>query len=270
MRKALVTLSILLMACLQVARADIIANAAPADEYFGPSAQSVLEIQNRLNDYDKQDTRDMLDPATTTSLNHLEIAILEWQHKYPRDPWLPRTISHLMREYWRAGQASSDPSMAALAVMRTAYGDSPYTTSTVAMIYGSNGAIADVARDEVPLPPAPIAQVQAVVQEPVVAAVPVPPSANGLPSYAVPGSDAPGYAPQYPQYGDNVPTETLAVPPEPVAQQQSAPQEQAVPQVISDTDSDTAGAPADEAPQNDAAPQADPGQGDAPTPPPAR
>ncbi|MGC1381343.1 MAG: hypothetical protein WA814_10030 [Candidatus Baltobacteraceae bacterium] len=105
-----------------------------------------------MNDYDKRGTRNMLDPDTTTSLDHLERAIVDWQHKYPRDPWLPRTLAHLMREYWRAGQSSSSTGMAALAVMRTAYPDSPETSAAVAMVYGSNMALSNVSRDATAAP----------------------------------------------------------------------------------------------------------------------
>jgi len=148
MRKALVTLSILLAASLQIARADSPTSAAPADEYFGPSSQSVLEIRNRLDDYDKRDVREMLDPSTSTSLNHLELAILDWQHRYPRDPWLPRIMSHLMHEYWRCGEASSAAGVATLSVLRSAYPDSPWTTDAVTTVYGSNGTLNEVARDK--------------------------------------------------------------------------------------------------------------------------
>ena len=113
MRLAALMLSLLFVASITVARADI-TNSAPADEYFGPSKQSVLEIRNRLNDYDQRDPGAMLDPEVTSSLDHLQAAILDWQHQYPRDPWLPAMFSHLMREYWRAGQASSENGMAAL------------------------------------------------------------------------------------------------------------------------------------------------------------
>ncbi len=136
MRTALATLCILFVTCAQVVRADTLSNAAPADEYFGPAQQSVLEIQNRLNDYDRRDDRAMLNSETTSSLNHLELAIFDWQHKYPRDPWLPRMLSHLVREYWRAGQSTSDAGSVALALMRASYGDSPWTAATVAIISG--------------------------------------------------------------------------------------------------------------------------------------
>jgi hypothetical protein len=147
MRKALVTLSILLVACVAVARAGSASPAAPADEYFGPAQQSVLEIRNRLNDYDRREDGAMLDPGVALSLNHLQLAILDWQHKYPSDPWLPSTLSHLMREYWRAGQASSEQSLTALAVMRSSYANSPETGAAVALIYGSNPALSELSGD---------------------------------------------------------------------------------------------------------------------------
>ena len=121
MRKVLLAVTVLLVACIQAARADVNPNAAPADEYFGPYKQSVLEIRNRLQDYDKQDVHAMLDPSVPTYLDHLQSAIRDWQSKYPRDPWLSSTLAHLIREYWRAGQASSVRGMAALADMRSAY-----------------------------------------------------------------------------------------------------------------------------------------------------
>jgi hypothetical protein len=170
MRKAALTLSLLFVASITVARADI-SNSAPADEYFGPSQQSVLEIRNRLNDYDQRDPGAMLDPEVTSSLDHLEGAILDWQHKYPGDPWLPEAMSHLMREYWRAGQASGDHGMAALGVMRTAYPDSPATLSTIAMVYGSNSELSEIARDG---------------NEPIQREAPIAAAVPALPSYAMP------------------------------------------------------------------------------------
>ncbi len=147
MRKVLLVVTVLLVACIQAARADVNANAAPADEYFGPSQQSVLEIRNRLSDFDQRGERAMLDPSVSASLDHLQLAIRDWQQKYPSDPWLPSALAHLVREYWRAGQASSQPGMAALADLRTAYPNAPETGETVALIYGSNGALGSVSSD---------------------------------------------------------------------------------------------------------------------------
>lgn len=147
MRTAFGALTILFVACLQIARADVNPNAAPADEYFGPYQQSVLEIRNRLNDYDQMSPTSMVDPSVGGYLDHLQLAIRDWQKKYPRDPWLPWTFAHLMREYWRAGQASSPTGSAALALMRATYPDSPYTSQTVALVSAPNQELDQIARD---------------------------------------------------------------------------------------------------------------------------
>ncbi len=187
MRKALTILGILLVACLQAAKADAKPGAAPADEYFGPYSQSVIEIRNRLNDYDKLNGGAMLDPSVGGYLDHLQLAIRDWQHKYPADPWLPRILGHLMREYWRAGEVSSEHGMAALAFMRAAYPDASETTATVALIYGSNVSLGNIARDPVeqpaPVAPTPVNYAAASPYE-------TPESYQTLPSYAT-ADDAP-------------------------------------------------------------------------------
>ncbi len=147
MRKVLLTLAILLLVTSQVARADVSSGPAPADEYFGPYKQSVIEIRNRLNDYDALDPRAMLDPSVGGYLDHVQVAVRDWQQKYPRDPWLPRIWAHLIREYWRAGQCSSRPGMAALSMMRTTFPDSPETSATISLVYGSNRALDNIAQD---------------------------------------------------------------------------------------------------------------------------
>jgi hypothetical protein len=148
MRNALGVFGLVLVACVQTARADVNPNAAaPADEYFGPYKQSVLEIRNRLNDYDRLTSQAMLDPSVGGYLDHLQLAIRDWQHQYPRDPWLPPAFAHLVREYWRAGQASGPTGVAALALMRVSYPDSIYTAQTVALVDGSNAELDAIAQD---------------------------------------------------------------------------------------------------------------------------
>ena len=185
MRKVLTALTVLLVVSLQAARADVTLNSAPADEYFGPYQQSVLEIRNRLNDYDRLNGRAMLDPSVAGYLDHLQLAIRDWEHKYPRDPWLPAMLGHLMREYWRAGEASSPTGMAALAFMRAVYPDATITARTVALIYGSNPSLDEIANDrsEAPSYAAPVAYDVAP------APLALPPAA-AMPSYA----DIPSYA----------------------------------------------------------------------------
>jgi len=195
MRKVLLAVAILFVASVQAARADVNPNAAPADEYFGPYQQSILEIRNRLDYYDRGDASAMLDPSVPTSLDHLQLAIRDWQAKYPHDPWLAQMLAHLVREYWRAGQSSSQQGMAALADLRSSYPDAPVTASTVALIYGSNADVAAVAGDspvEVASAPSPYSEY---VAPPVEQALPVeqaPPVEEAAPvEQAPPAEEAP-------------------------------------------------------------------------------
>ena len=109
---------------------------APADEYFGPHHQSILEIRNRLDGYDRKSSHEMLDPDVVTGIDDLDASIVDWQRQYPADPWLPHAMARLMRCYHRAGAASTPRATAALDLMRHAYPNNDETNATVAMIYG--------------------------------------------------------------------------------------------------------------------------------------
>jgi hypothetical protein len=76
---------------------------APADEYFGRFKMSILEIRNRLDAMDRLLDEEMLRPGTVQELDNIRDAILDWKHKYPRDPWLHRSLERLAKEYHRAG-----------------------------------------------------------------------------------------------------------------------------------------------------------------------
>jgi hypothetical protein len=143
--------AICFVACTQLAVAQT-SSPAPADEYFGRLNASVLEIRNRLNDFDRRSDSEMLHPEVRSQLDELQDAIVDWQHKYPADPWLPRSFAKLLREYHRAGFASSDNAMLALNVMQHAYPDAPETSATVALVYG-NGEAPIVADDPQPSVP---------------------------------------------------------------------------------------------------------------------
>lgn len=73
---------------------------APADEYFGRMKESILEIRNRLDDLDRLADDEV--SGRMRELDDLRDAIHDWQHKYPRDPWLPRMIERLQHDYQRA------------------------------------------------------------------------------------------------------------------------------------------------------------------------
>lgn len=86
----------LLIAATLCANASARARLAPADEYFGRTKMSVLEIRNRIHDLERRQDASVPHDAGLT-----EDAIRDWQRKYPGDPWLPKDIASLARIYSR-------------------------------------------------------------------------------------------------------------------------------------------------------------------------
>jgi hypothetical protein len=110
---------------------------APADEYFGPHHQSILEIRNRLDHMDARTGREMLDGNIVIELDDIADSVSDWRNQYPNDPWLPVTYARLLRDYHRAGAASTPRAVACLGEMQRSYPDAPETSATVAIIYGN-------------------------------------------------------------------------------------------------------------------------------------
>ncbi|HLX26199.1 MAG TPA: hypothetical protein VKR05_04345 [Candidatus Cybelea sp.] len=72
------------MGCCSVAGVSTAAarlRLAPADEYFGPTKMSPLEITNRIHDAE-------IRGASYPGLISTQAAIEDWTHKYPADPWI--------------------------------------------------------------------------------------------------------------------------------------------------------------------------------------
>jgi hypothetical protein len=139
---------------------------APADEYFGPHKQSILEIRNRLDRVDTKSDRELIDDNATVELDDVAASLSDWRSQYPSDPWLPRFYARLLHDYHRAGASSSDRAVAMLNEMKTAYPDAPETSEILAMTF-AGGTL-------VPVPvPVPVA-VAPVYVTPVYMAQPAP------------------------------------------------------------------------------------------------
>lgn len=73
---------------------------APADEYFGQMKMSILEINNRLRDLTGKADRQSAPPQNIEhDAEFTESAMHDWESKYPRDPWLPRSVARLVHIY---------------------------------------------------------------------------------------------------------------------------------------------------------------------------
>jgi hypothetical protein len=146
------------------ASAAVYSGSAPADEYFGPHKQSILEIRNRLDRLEQKAPRELIASNSVVELDDLAASISDWHAQYPNDPWLPRSYARLLRTYSRAGFSTSDQAVASLNEMQDAYPDAP-ETSDIAMLYGVDQQETDVASAPVP--------VQSMPQAPMPVAVPV-------------------------------------------------------------------------------------------------
>lgn len=73
---------------------------APADEYFGPFKESVLEIRNRLVAFERDANWDLA--RHIRAIDNVEISIEDWYRRYPRDPWIHGFCVRLARVYDRA------------------------------------------------------------------------------------------------------------------------------------------------------------------------
>lgn len=73
---------------------------APADEYFGRLKMSILGIRNQLHDlslrlqFAPDKGEDVLGSAVM-----VEDAMRDWEHKYPADPWLAKSVYDLTSLY---------------------------------------------------------------------------------------------------------------------------------------------------------------------------
>lgn len=121
---------------------------APADEYFGPHHQSILEIRNRLDRLDAKSDGEMVDSNAVVELDDIAASVSDWRQQYPNDPWLPRTYARVLRDYHRVGASSSDRAVAVLGEMKTAFPDAPETSAVIAMTF-AGGTL-------VPVPVAPV------------------------------------------------------------------------------------------------------------------
>ncbi|MBD5657765.1 MAG: hypothetical protein IAI50_21695, partial [Candidatus Eremiobacteraeota bacterium] len=73
---------------------------APADEYFGPLRQSIIGINNTIRDIGRRyDVNHDIPTQTLASAELTERSIRDWEHKYPHDTQLPRTVYLLQRLY---------------------------------------------------------------------------------------------------------------------------------------------------------------------------
>ncbi len=114
---------------------------APADEYFGRLKLSILGIRNTLKDLAlKADYHPTTAESIFGSAAFAEEALREWEHKYPRDPWLAKTVAGLVHMYSKVPTPAGRAKMhAALAWLTSRYG----TTRALIAAASAEATVAD-------------------------------------------------------------------------------------------------------------------------------
>jgi len=72
---------------------------APADEYFGHSKMSVLEINNRIRDCAFRASHGVRPGLLLGDAQRTQDAMNDWSRKYPGDPWLSHYWWRLAKLY---------------------------------------------------------------------------------------------------------------------------------------------------------------------------
>jgi hypothetical protein len=108
---------------------------APADEYFGRTGWSVLEIRNRIQYMERQNDTELLGSQNALdTMNDLQEAIADWHTQYPQDPWVPGLLSRLVRCYARIHVTTDAHAIRALGLLLVNYPDYAVTRDALAAI----------------------------------------------------------------------------------------------------------------------------------------
>jgi hypothetical protein len=100
-----------------VSVANTTSKIAPADEYFGRLKMSILGISNTIKDQTLRfDRRPEEMESEMSSISFAVDAIHDWEHKYPSDPWIAKSLFFVERFYNRiptdAGRSQAKATMA--------------------------------------------------------------------------------------------------------------------------------------------------------------
>jgi hypothetical protein len=92
----------------QRAQCESYGRSAPGDEYFGPLKISYLGIDNTAHDVAIESGAYTTDSGLIARIRFADLALRDWERKYPRDPELPRSyflmIHALLKIYTQPAQ----------------------------------------------------------------------------------------------------------------------------------------------------------------------
>jgi len=165
------------------ARQSAFLQLAPADEYFGPLKLSILGIRNTLRDLgERYDVNHDIAHQTYSSAVLTELAIREWERRYPRDRQVPKAIYLLQRLYAKVlTQESRDRANATAKWMFADYGASPQSKQLKKVLASEALAPLDPSASAAPAVPVPLVPASAIPLVPASAAPLVPEASPSAP-----------------------------------------------------------------------------------------
>ena len=120
-----------LLAALTMGQTQRISDLAPADEYFGHTKISILELRHRaLALKDDLHKRRRKPDDIQHSADALTDAYYDWSHRFPHDGWIPRTGWELATLYEELpGPAARDAAVGLLNAIVTQYPSSSFAAN---------------------------------------------------------------------------------------------------------------------------------------------
>jgi len=118
---------------------------APVDEYFGTTNESVLEIRNRIAGVEAKSDAGARTTDAVAAIDFFEDALIDWQRKYPADPWVSDALSRTMRCYARAGVAASAHATEVYAILEKSYPRTPAAYRALLAVWETPAAGSTVA-----------------------------------------------------------------------------------------------------------------------------
>ena len=117
---------------------------APVDEYFGETSESILEIRNRIAEVEAKSDAELRIPAAVSNLDYFEDALVDWQRKYPADPWVADALSRTISCYARAGAVGSAQAAELYTILTKSYSKSPAAERAVFAMWEARPVIVPV------------------------------------------------------------------------------------------------------------------------------
>ena len=121
-----------LLAALTMGQTARVSDLAPADEYFGHTRISILELRHKaLALKDDLHKRRRKPDDVQHSADALTDAFYDWSHRFPRDAWIPRTGWELATLYEELpGTAARFTAVALLNALVMQYPDSKFAQNS--------------------------------------------------------------------------------------------------------------------------------------------